>query len=163
MRFPFVLALLLSSISAVLGQGPAYIPGDVLVMLQPGASPDEVVADLREVEGLPTGLTVKREVSAPLRAWLLQFDPARVPQPVMLRAVRAHRAVQLAQNNHVIEQRNIPNDSQYGQQWHHQNINSEGAWAISTGGLTATGDTIVVCIIENSDLPHPDLVQNAWD
>ncbi len=162
MRFPFVLALLLSSISAVLGQGPAYIPGDVLVMLQPGASPDEVIADLREVEGLPTGLTVKREVSAPLRAWLLQFDPARVPQPVMLRAVRAHRAVQLAQNNHVIEQRNVPNDSQYGQQWHHQNINSEGAWAISTGGLTATGDTIVVCIIENADLPHPDLVQNAW-
>ena len=162
MRLAFVLALLLSSISAVLGQGPAYIPGDVLVMLRPGASPDDVVADLRNVEGVATGLAVKREVSTPLRAWLLHFDPASVPQPVMLRAVRAHRAVQLAQNNHVIEQRNVPNDSQYGQQWHHQNINSEGAWTISTGGLTATGDTIVVCIIENADLPHTDLAENAW-
>ncbi|MGV3637245.1 MAG: S8 family serine peptidase [Flavobacteriales bacterium] len=80
----------------------------------------------------------------------------------MLRAARAHKGVQLVQNNHHLEFREVPNDSDYGEQWHHQNINSEGAWEISTGGLTADGDTIVVCIIENADLPHPDLIGNAW-
>jgi hypothetical protein len=145
-----------------LAQGPTYVPGDVLVMLAPGQAPSALVKDLRMVDGRPTGISVVREVSAPMRAWLLHFDASLQPQEVMLRAVRGHRSVQLAQNNHLIEERTVPDDAQYGQQWHHQNINSEGAWEISTGGVTATGDTIVVCIIENADLPHSDLIGNAW-
>lgn len=145
-----------------LAQGPTYVPGDVLVMLAPGQAPSALVKDLRMVDGRPTGISVVREVSAPMRAWLLHFDASLQPQEVMLRAVRGHRSVQLAQNNHLIKERTVPDDAQYGQQWHHQNINSEGAWEINTGGVTATGDTIVVCIIENADLPHSDLITNAW-
>jgi serine protease len=143
-------------------QGPAYVAGEVLVMLRPGAPVDAVVQDLRTVNGTLTGLRVERVVSAPWRAWLLRYDDASLAQPIMLRALRSHKDVQLAQNNHRVEWRAVPNDTQYAGQWHHQNIDSEAAWDISTGGLTATGDTIVVCIIENSDLPHPDLIGNAW-
>jgi len=152
--------LLASTVTSA--QGPAYIPGDVLVMLQPGASATTVARDLGTVNGAATGLRVVREVSAPMRAWLLHFDETHMGQETMLRAVKNHPAVQLAQNNHTIQQREVPNDTQYGQQWHHQNINSEAAWDISTGGVTATGDTIVVCIIETADLPHADLIANAW-
>ena len=74
----------------------------------------------------------------------------------MLRAVLHHPAVLLAQNNHVVKERAVPDDAQYGQHWHHQNIDSEAAWDISTGGVTATGATILVCIIENADLGHAD-------
>jgi len=143
-------------------QGPAYVPGDLLVMLQPGASVTSIAADLSALNGQANGLRVVREVSTPMRTWLLHFDEQLVAQPVMLRAVKDHPAVQLAQNNHVVKERVVPNDTEYGQQWHHQNINSETAWDISSGGVTATGDTIVVCIIENADLPHPDLIANAW-
>lgn len=143
-------------------QRPEAIPGDLLVMLQPGATAQRISDDLAMVGGKQTGIRVVQEVSAPMRTWLLQFDPSTVEQAVMLRAVRTHPAVQLAQNNHHLKQRAVPNDANYGQQWHHENINSEAAWDISTGGVTADGDTIVVCIIENANLPHPDLIGNAW-
>jgi hypothetical protein len=146
----------------ILAQGPAVIPGDLLVMLRPGANAGAIATDLHGSNGNETGLRVVKEVSAPMRIWLLRFDPDQVNQAVMLRRIRQHPDVEIAQNNHVVKMRNTPNDTEYGDQWHHQNINSEGAWDISTGGITATGDTIVVCIIENSDLPHPDLIANAW-
>ncbi|MEZ4737958.1 MAG: S8 family serine peptidase [Flavobacteriales bacterium] len=143
-------------------QGPEVIPGEVLVMLNPGATAEVIANDLVELNGDWIGMHVVKEVSAPMRVWKLRFDPATAEQYDVLRAVRNHPEVQLAQNNHRLKQREVPNDSDYGQQWHHQNINSEAAWDINTGGVTATGDTIVVCIIENSDLPHPDLIANAW-
>ncbi len=139
-----------------------YIPGNILVMLQAGADPARIAADLAFVEGTATGIRVDHEVSPEMRAWLLRFDTEAITQWGMLRRVLAHPAVMLAQNDHVVKERIVPNDPQYGQVWHHQNIDSEAAWDISTGGLTATGDTIVVCIIENADLSHPDLAANAW-
>jgi subtilisin family serine protease len=59
------------------------------------------------------------------------------------------------------------------QQWHHINdennggtddadIDSDLAWDVTTGGNTAMGDTIVVCVIEGGNLEHPDLIGNAW-
>lgn len=140
----------------------AYVPGDILVMLAPGASPDALVRDLARMGDRSTGIWVAQEVSAPMRAWLLHYDALDIPHEVMLRHVRAHRSVQIAQSNHVVEERTVPNDPQYGQQWHHQNIDSEAAWEITTGGVTSSGDTIVVCIIERADLAHADLQANAW-
>lgn len=147
---------------AAQAQGPEYIPGDILLMLQEGGSAEAVAMDLRTVNGVATGLHVAEEVSAPMRAWLLKFDPEALPNAQMLRAVQNHPQVQMAQRNHYVYERNVPNDTQYGQQWHHQNINSEGAWEVTTGGVTATGDTIVVCIIERADVTHPDNLANAW-
>ena len=55
-----------------------------------------------------------------------------------------------------------PLDPEYGNQWHHENIASELAWDITTGGLTAVGDEIVVCVIEGGNAQHEDLQDNAW-
>ena len=162
MRSLLLCSVLLFAWTPELHAQAVAIPGDLLVMLSPGASAQKVADDLSDLRGTPTGIEVVREVSAPMRTWLLHFDPARADQATMLRAARGHKDVMLAQNNHHLELREVPNDPQYGQQWHHQNINSEAAWDISTGGLTADGDTIVVCIIENCDMPHPDLIDNAW-
>ena len=149
-------------VSTATAQAPQVIPGDLLVMLRSDGSAQKVAEDLAVFNGTANGLHVEREVSASMRAWLLRFDPQRADQAVLLRAVRNHPHVQLAQNNHHLTLREVPNDERFGDQWHHQNINSEAAWDISTGGLTADGDTIVVCIIENCNLPHADLIANAW-
>ncbi len=159
--------LLLATFTVLLGQGiqaqAPIVPGDVLVMLRPDVLPGQVAADLRLLHGAPTGVHVVQEVSAPLRAWLFRFDTTAQAQPAMLRAFWANPGVQLAQNNHRITERNTtPNDPQFLSQWWHQNIQSEEAWDITTGGVTATGDTIVVAIIEQASLTHPDLAANAW-
>ena len=61
----------------------------------------------------------------------------------------------------------VPNDTQFSQQWHHvdasdNDIDSDLAWNITTGGSTALGDAIVVCIVEGFDRTHADLSANAW-
>lgn len=158
---------LATALAALLGhvaqaQAP-IVAGDVLVMLRPEASPYKVATDLGYHNGVATGVQVAEEVSAPMRAWLFKFDTAAVPQEVMLRAFWANPGVQLAQNNHRITERSTtPDDPQFLSQWWHQNIQSEEAWDITTGGVTATGDTIVVAIIEQASLTHPDLAANAW-
>ncbi|MBL7985883.1 MAG: S8 family serine peptidase [Flavobacteriales bacterium] len=157
---PLVLFALCASFSHA--QRPEAIPGDLLVMLKPGASATTVVDEIARLDGGASGLQVVREVSAPMRTWLLRFRPGTVPQAAMLGMVRKHPAVELAQNNHHLKYRALPNDDEFAQQWHHANIDSELAWDITTGGITATGDTIVVCIVENANLPHPDLIANAW-
>ena len=165
MKHLYALALISLSLLTSLptqAQGPAYLPGEVLVMLKPGEVAQYVADDLQLLNGQRTGMEVAQEVSGPMRTWLLRFDATAMAQEDVLRAVNAHPSVQLAQRNHVVKERQVPNDTQYGQQWHHQNINSEAAWDVSTGGVTATGDTIVVCIIETADLPHADLTENAW-
>ena len=90
--FPFlVLAVALFFGPAAQAQGPAYVPGDVLVMLREGSSPQELVEDLRMVNGVLTGLEVKRQLSAPLRSWSLHFNADALHQADMLRAVSGHR------------------------------------------------------------------------
>lgn len=158
----FALSAALSAAPFLVAQEAEYIPGDILLMLEPGASAQQVVQDLAVIDGQPTGLRVAKEVSAPMRAWLLHFDNAQLPQAVVKRHVNMHPGVRFAQNNHIVRDRVMPDDDQFAEQWQHNNIDSQDAWDITTGGLTATGDTIVVCIVENADLPHPDLIDNAW-
>ena len=157
-----LLLLLLIGTAIITHAQEKFVPGDIIVMLRPGASVVDVAKDLQTVNNIATSVHVVKEISAPMRAWLFRFDPAALPQAVMLRAFQTDAGIEMAQNNHLGKERSIPNDPNYSQQWQHQNIDSEGAWDVTTGGLTALGDTIVVAIMENADLPHPDLVANAW-
>lgn len=146
---------------------PGIIPGHLLVMIQGQQGPEEIVRDLAVLDGVPTGLVAARELSPPTRIWLLEFDAHAIDQSRMLDAVRRHRLVLIAQNDHEIKERIVPNDTQFSQQWHHvdgsdNDIDSDLAWNITTGGTTALGDEIVVCIVEGFDRAHPDLSANAW-
>lgn len=143
-------------------QVQGIIPGDILVMLSQDGDANTIAEDLRVMDGVLTGIRVEKEVSAPMRIWLLKFDHSAISQQRMLEAIKRHDYVMMAQNDHPVSFRQVPNDPNYGQQWQHQNIQSELAWDISTGGLTATGDTIVVCVVEASNLLHSDLVTNHW-
>ena len=63
----------------------------------------------------------------------------------------------------------IPNDSLFGNQWHHQNSGLEGgtvdadvdssvAWDVTQGA----NDTIIAVIDDGFDMSHPDLAPNLW-
>ncbi len=159
--FP-VLLVVLGATGLRAQQDPGIIPGDILVMLTPEGRAQSIAEDLRTLDGVPSGLRVDHEVSGPMRIWLLKFDASSMAQDRMLSAIKRHPMVMMAQNDHPVTFRQIPNDTQYGQQWHHPNIGSPGAWDVSTGGTTATGDEIVVCIIEGANLLHTDLAANRW-
>lgn len=155
------LTLLMAFLTSIAQQKPEIIPGNLIVQV-PNKSIDEVVLANQFFNGQPTNLKVNRLLSAPMAAYLLEFNPS-INHKKFLQQVWNHPGVTLIQLNHKLQKRAVPNDTQYNQQWWHQNIDSELAWDITTGGVTATGDTIVVCVVDDGgDLDHPDLIANNW-
>lgn len=141
-----------------------YIKGDILVMVDDNDFIQTVVENHRNINGVMTELGVAEVVSEPANIWLLKFNHNNISHVEMLRSLDQDPHVVICQNNHLVTNRAVPNDPNYGAQWHHQNIDSELAWDITTGGTTANGDEIVVCVLEGggSDYDHPDLLANHW-
>jgi len=147
---------------------PDRVEGELLLQIDINASAESIASDYRDA-----GLTSERLLSAPMNIYLFRFNP-EANASELLKDLREDERVSLAQFNHVVRQRcSEINDPQYGTQWHHRNdgengntedsdIDTDLAWGITTGGTTASGDTIVVCVIEGGNLNHPDLSPNAW-
>ncbi|OEF97649.1 S8 family serine peptidase [Desulfuribacillus alkaliarsenatis] len=60
------------------------------------------------------------------------------------------------QPNYRYKLHTAPNDPEYVQQWHHQQINMERAWDIATGNA----DVVIAVLDTGVDLEHPDLMPN---
>lgn len=165
--------LFLASLFAI-AEEPPYVRGELLVQTMPGRNITEVVRSLEYFEGKATGIYVKKKVSDPMQVWLLGFDDNAVYDLKLLNAVKTHPAVSVAQFNHYIQKRVVPNDTEFSQQWQYVNTGQNGgtvdadidadlAWDVTTGGLTVLGDTIVVCIVDDGlDLAHGDFGDNLW-
>ncbi len=143
-----------------------YVPGEIIVMLKYG----EPVSRLTNSFGA-MGLEVKEPIVEYMNIWLLKFDNNRTGSVTALNEVKKHPSVSVAQFNHYISERSqlMPNDPSFGQQWSLNNTGQSGgtvdadidapeAWGLSTSGLTAAGDTIVVAIVDGGFyFNHADL------
>lgn len=135
------------------------IDGEVIVRLQEGWDPEAVIRELPQ--NFET--KVNRLLSKPTDIWLFDFNEENTSVFEVLDAIIKVEGVKTAQVNTAVELRQAPNDPSYGSQWQHQNIDSELAWDITTGGTNADNEDIVVCIIESADvMGHPDLQDNHW-
>jgi len=145
-------------------------PGDLIVLLRSTANADQLCADLKTLNGKETQLQMVKILSKSMNIFLFHFDETAISQQQMLNATKINRNVLIAQNNHIFQERvTVPNDAQFGVMWDMDNIGQSGgtpdadidapeAWDITTGGLTADGDTIVVAVIDGGfKLNHVDL------
>lgn len=153
----------------------SHVSGEILLQLAiPGTMP-QIIKDLETVNGVQTQIKAVKELSDIAHIWQISFDEFVISDDAMLLAVKLNRNVREAQFNHYVQLRaTTPNDPQYNQQWQYDNDGSNGgvadadidapeAWDITTGGITAEGDTIVVAIIDDgTNLNHPDLQGNLW-
>lgn len=147
-----------------------FVEGEMLVQLEPNVSLYDIVKRFP----IEYKLEIVEELSAPMRVWLVKFDHSIISHVDMQQMLYNDRDITISDYNYYIEMREtVPDDTQLAQQWHHVNtgqtsgtvdadIDSDLAWDISTGGTSATGDEIVVCIIESSNLDHDDLRNNRW-
>jgi PKD repeat protein len=148
-----------------------FILGDLIIQFEKNASPEAVLSQLSN----DFEIQLQKELSKPVNIWLAKFNYNAYTHVEVLRALNALPNIKYAQNNHKVYMRDevFPDDAQYSQQWHHKNtgqtsgttgadISIENAWDVTTGGLNAFGDEVVVCVIESADLSHPDLVENKW-
>jgi hypothetical protein len=168
--FSFFLAAIQSLFSQEINSPESYVPGEVLVQIDDPMWLPQIIGELQIVNSAFTGLRVSKEISRPVNIWLFAFDENVITHEAMLTALSANKHILIAQNNHYIQMRSTtPNDPIFTSQWHHidgsdNDIDSDLAWDITTGGATINGDEIVVCVIEDQGASwnHEDLLANHW-
>ncbi len=142
-------------------------PGELLVMLKKNINPLKDPILLLEFEA--RGVQVDYKITRSFNIWLFRFNEGVSIPDKVLQLIKAHPAVELAQFNHKVQERSVPNDPSFNQLWALLNtgqsngiagsdIKATEAWDITTSGITAHGDTIVIAVVDGGvDLNHSDL------
>lgn len=174
MRYALLALGLMSATYGTVAAQARWVPGEVLVQLPQEVDGSRWAAQWRRFQGKPTGFEAVKQVSPPLNIWLYRFDAEQAPEQAMLSAILRHKEVIGAQFNHYVSHRALPDDALFNNQWQYLNTGQTGglpgadidadlAWNTTTGGTTITGDTIVVCVIDDGvNLNHPDFQLNRW-
>lgn len=172
MRKFLVFAVLMACLgsNSLISQDNNFVPGEIIVMLRPGETPAKLSNSFGFINMQP-----KEAVVDYMNIWLFTFDHARMDNYLALNEVKKHTSVSIAQFNHYVTERvTTPNDPFFSpNQWSMNNtgqtiggtpgvpdadIDAPEAWDLTTSGLTAAGDTIVVCIVDGGFyLAHSDL------
>ncbi len=142
--------------------------GEILVMLRQNSDPFKDATLKHRLE--ETGIAVDKKLTRTFNIWLFTFDESTLSPEVILSRLRNHPAVEIAQLNHKVTEREIiPNDPSFNVLWALKNTGQSGglpgadirateAWSVTTSGTTALGDTIVIAMVDGGvDLNHPDL------
>ncbi|MCH2046073.1 MAG: S8 family peptidase [Saprospiraceae bacterium] len=175
-----ILFLFLPSLFCLNLYAQEYHPQQFIVELNSDTELRTFVKDFSVFQNQPTTLSIKKRLIPHMNIWLVEYDNSAIQEGVLLNDIRKHPAVKTAQYNHIIQHRHnqsqnlIPNDPFYTSQWQYNNngsgggavdadINAPQAWALSTGGYTFSGDTIVVAVLDDGvDIDHTDLQNNLW-
>lgn len=138
------------------------IEGIVIVQLKAGYSVPHQMDATPPGARQATSLEWDHTLSTPFNIHLYRFDPTLDPIVIAQRLNR-HPGVIAAQADYHLEQRNQPDDPYYNDQWDLERISVPEAWDITTGGVTARGDTIVVAITDSGfNTGHLDIRSNLW-
>lgn len=142
-----------------------YIQGDLLVQFNNKVDVESFAKGFSNIE-----LRTEKLLTRRMNIWLLKFDPSKVSDEDALLLMKSHPFVKEAQFNHLVQERvTTPNDASFSNQWGMNNTGQTGgtadadidapeAWDITTGGMTVTGEQIVVAIVDGGfDIGHPDI------
>jgi hypothetical protein len=147
----------------------ARMNNEFILQLKKGFSVAQAEQELTQHFGILPEIKASYEVSDIMRAWLFTFNEELVSLNEIIRFAPTCASIQLAQANHKLAERIVPNDPSYDQQWFHNDasdndIDTPEAWDITTGGLTAFGDEIVVCVVEGGGAKwdQADIIENHW-
>lgn len=140
-----------------------YIQGDLLIQVTEDFNPNSLRSDFENLN-----ITNSQLISSDMRIWKVQYDNSEINIDKAIETMYQRNYVITAQRNHKLKHRATPNDANFTQQWQYEqgndkDIDAVEAWDETTGGLTANGDTIVVCVIDDGvNEAHPDLTPNLW-
>lgn len=164
--FTGLFALLFLTVNPIFSQQASsteMIPGQLIVRLKQGVDAETYVQQVNRDGRAPGILRYLRPIGKRFNIHHLGFHPGQVDPDLLLDYIRRQSQVESAQFNYHIEFRQTPNDPEYGRQWGLETIQAPLVWDVSTGGLTARGDTIVVAVIDSGfDVNHEDLFNNLW-
>ncbi|NOZ08621.1 MAG: S8 family serine peptidase [FCB group bacterium] len=162
--------LLFALITPLLAFETPYAENQLIVRVADKADLIGLKADLQK-----QGLEFDKQLVRQLNIWLVTVDGKRFASTrEALALVQANPKVVWAQLDHLVSQREIPDDPDFPNMWDMNNTGQNGgtpdadidapeAWDITTGGGTALGDDIVVAVVDGGvAYTHPDLADNIW-
>ena len=147
-----------------------YVPGHILIKAKPGVQMNELKIGLDA-----TRYQVVKPLMKRANIYLVKLIDRSISEPVALKEIKENPWVQHAQYDHYITKRQtFPDDPSFSSQWGMHNTGQSGgledadidapeAWDLTTGGVNALGDDIVVAIVDGGCLlSHSDLNDNLW-
>ncbi len=167
-----ILAVLLSL--PLSGQKLDHVLGEIIVELPMDMNPESILEERSTFNGRSIEIKAYPVISYPKNIWRIVIDHKTVNEIDFMEDIKGSREVIAAQQNFILQYRRVPNDPRFDEQWQFINDGSNGgvddvdtdaeiAWDITTGGLTAEGDTIILCVIDDgADLEHEEFSGNLW-
>lgn len=176
----FFLVLIISFFFSTfnLAQEDSYIPNQVLIQLKTEQDIKQLMSKLYQTPH-STKWKEPQRLIPDMNIWLLEHNQT-FRQEEILNFLQNLSIVQVAQYNHRVNLRSpkpmatTPNDPLFADQWQYINTGGSGgtagvdldaelAWDVTTGGLTATNDTIVVAVLDDGVSPsQTDFDDNLW-
>ena len=167
------LFLIFISVS-LFSQEATFKAGEFIILLQKNSSFETFVQQYSG-NGRDVIIDEYKRLSASEPVYLIKVISTTGKEKQELSFIKNLSAVALAQLNHIVSKRDVgTDDPRYKDQWQWKNtgqdggiqgadISAETAWETTTGGKTANGDTIVVCIVDDgTNYEHEDLAANIW-
>ena len=164
MKHIIILALMLLSVFSFaqepLTQKPTtYVENEFIIWLEQDVDATAFASNSN------VGIVPKRLLSKRLNIWLFEISDTKEPREDKMNRLTINKDVRVIQNNHtnIVLREAIPDDPYYEFQWAPAIMSLPQAWEeFTTGGVTATGDTIVVAVIDGgTDWTHEDL--HCWE
>ena len=162
------LLVIIIFVSGLFAQG--HDPDHVLVKLDHDVKKGEFRTSLD-----PTKYAIEQTVVKRLNIYKVRILNEHLTAQMAVKELRNNPWVEKVQLDHKVTPRQtFPDDNQFSVQWDKHNTGQSGgtpdadidapeAWDITTGGVNALGDTIVVAVIDGGMmLNHTDLAQNIW-
>jgi hypothetical protein len=151
------------------GEQGDKVSDEIIVMFHAALDIAEFEKEFISVNGYRPSFHLIKQLSSLSHVYLFSYKEARSNSDDLLKVISENPLVRAAQYNHFVADRSTPNDPSFSQQWHHMqsadhDIDSDLAWDITTGGVTANGDPIVVAVLEGggTNWAHTDLIENHW-
>ena len=141
-----------------------YIPNEFIIQLEPKTNSSSFFQKINN-QWAESGVIFQKEnkISERLNLYSLKSKTDIQNVNALLMNLTSLPEVKIAGQNFQLQPRErVPNDPMYTSQWDMEIINAPEVWEITTGGVTALGDTIVVAMMESGDWRHDDLINNVW-
>ncbi len=146
------------------------IPGQYIVQLSDHDALDHFKDFVSTVS--PDTVIIRSIMQQPFELYLVDFGPTL--QYDYTTILQRYHGIQTIMPNRRLANRSVPDDPLLINQWQYNNTGANGglvgadldmynAWDITTGGVNHTGDTIVICVIDDGvNGLHEDIKSNMW-
>ena len=144
-------------------QNPDFIANEYIVQLNQKVDGFSFFQKIKKDNPALQNFQLEKRISERLNIYKITTSNSEKNEKAVLDIFDKFSEVILIGQNFKVEARtNTPDDPLFSNQWDMEIIQAPEVWEVTTGGITALGDTIVVAVVEGGDYTHEDLIDNLW-